>query len=853
MKTRIFLMLLFLSSIMYAQIPTYDLLSQYEFTNGTFTDSENNVTLSHTGTSLTNVNDRFGNASNAISLNGDHLSRANINGNNISYSFWVKTSTNTSDLKTIIDDSNKSSSTVNVFAQGNNYDTGYSIMLRDGKIVANTQIIYNTGGGTYGFALRTATSNFIADGGWHHVVVNFAVYNQPGYTNKFGRAVIHIDGSLIDEHSGSLPTTTALASFDNAGNMAIGHNGEETLDIDLRYTDVIDDVLIYNRQLTDVEILNIRNIGGFCFPPSTTFFSSDLVTDTSIKVVLNSSGTYELAYHKQSDPFSSATIITISNSDEATITGLMANTNYNFYLKSNTCSTWSVSKTFKTSGTIYVNHAATGNNDGTSWADAYTNLGIALANAGDNDAIWVASGVYKPHAVIRSATFDITNLGLKIYGGFAGTETAISQRVLGINETILSGDLQGNDVNVANFISNYSNTTRNADNSHHIINIRATGNNLLLDGLTISDAHTNVSASEQGGAILKEKTVAKLTLKNCIVKDNVSRNDNAALLAEFELDNLSGIRGKLIIENCQFINNMSRWATSIYSFVRSNTNVDITVVNTLFDKNVTGDLNTSSAKSISGSAGWFRMMGNTSNVNLKLINNTFVNNFDDGTGQSLNANSHAVLAISKSSGFDGVLNAEIANNIFWNNKTIGNVATRSITDLNKLPVTSVNIYNSIDEANFNDSSITSTTSISNSDPLFTSTTDFTLQSGSPAINAGDNSKIPTGITTDLAGNQRIFNTIVDMGAYEFDSVPLGVGNFNVFKNEVTIYPNPTSSVLNIKMDSNLKRATIYSILGKKVLETTSKNINTSKLNSGLYLIKIASENGSVATKKFMKK
>ena len=55
------------------------------------------------------------------------------------------------------------------------------------------------------------------------------------------------------------------------------------------------------------------------------------------------------------------------------------------------------------------------------------------------------------------------------------------------------------------------------------------------------------------------------------------------------------------------------------------------------------------------------------------------------------------------------------------------------------------------------------------------------------------------------------------------------------------------------MKDNLKQATIYSILGKKVLETTSKNINTSKLNSGLYLIKIASENGSVATKKFMKK
>ena len=87
-------------------------------------------------------------------------------------------------------------------------------------------------------------------------------------------------------------------------------------------------------------------------------------------------------------------------------------------------------------------------------------------------------------------------------------------------------------------------------------------------------------------------------------------------------------------------------------------------------------------------------------------------------------------------------------------------------------------------------------------------------------------------------------------SYSTNCATAGVDDFTL--NEVSIYPNPTTSVLNIKMDSNLKSATIYSILGKKVLETTFKNINTSNLNSGLYVIKIASENGTVATKKFMK-
>ena len=46
--------------------------------------------------------------------------------------------------------------------------------------------------------------------------------------------------------------------------------------------------------------------------------------------------------------------------------------------------------------------------------------------------------------------------------------------------------------------------------------------------------------------------------------------------------------------------------------------------------------------------------------------------------------------------------------------------------------------------------------------------DFYLLPDSPAIDAGDNSLIPAGSVTDLAGRPRIVNAIVDLGAYEFD-------------------------------------------------------------------------------------
>lgn len=59
------------------------------------------------------------------------------------------------------------------------------------------------------------------------------------------------------------------------------------------------------------------------------------------------------------------------------------------------------------------------------------------------------------------------------------------------------------------------------------------------------------------------------------------------------------------------------------------------------------------------------------------------------------------------------------------------------------------------------------------DPIFESTDpnsiDFlTLQDFSPAINGGQNNYLPTSITLDLAGNQRILYSILDLGAYEFN-------------------------------------------------------------------------------------
>jgi len=849
MKTRILLILLFISTFAFAQFPTSGLVAQYGFDNGSLADGANGNNFTQTGTALTTVNDRFNTANNAININSDYLTASNVTtGTQLSISFWVKT--NTTGTKTILNDADGFGASL----------AGYEIYVQNSVL----KVRYGMNHSCYPSLVQSkiaTSSEIIADGNWHHVVVTleYKVFPSSGNVQAL-LCYIYMDN--LPGHQGtsnlaSIPAScTVTQNIDTVGNLTLANDRGQTLGNGNRYEDTIDDILIYNRILTSAEIQSIATYNGYCFAPETSGFSAVVASNTTGTVNITASGVFDIAYHKTSEPFSNATIFTGVNSSSTTLTSLDESTSYDVYIReqcasSGTATGWSASRNFRTLGKVFVNANATGANDGSSFADAFTDLQDALAISQSNgQEIWIAAGRYTPHASNRGIYYVINKQNMSLYGGFLGTETQLSDRVVGTNETILSGDLQNNDANVADFLGSYTNTTRNADNSYRVISITATGNNLLLDGLTISDAHNNASASSRGGAIIKEKTVANLTVRNCIIKDNVGRNDNAGLIAEYELTTATNGTGALVIENCKFINNMSRWGSALYCFVRANNNVDITVSNTLFDGNIAGDLNNTTATGLAGSASWIRVLSNGSNVNLNLSNNTYANNKDIGTSQSLNNFSRATVAISKAPGITGTFNAQVNNCIFWSNTVGGGATARSITDLYRNPASSLIVSNSLDPLNFNDDSISSKVNTSNADPLFTSATDFTLQAGSPAIDTGDNSKIPSGITTDLLGNQRIFNTTVDMGCYEFDT-PLGIED-NVLLEDFKLYPNPVHNILNIQLEETLEKIELYSGLGRKVLESTNSSVNVSNLASGMYLLKVYTQKGKVGVKRFVK-
>lgn len=148
-----------------------------------------------------------------------------------------------------------------------------------------------------------------------------------------------------------------------------------------------------------------------------------------------------------------------------------------------------------------------------SWANACT-LQFALSIAASGDEVWVRQGVHYP-GLSRSDSFTLVG-GVEVYGGFAGSETSRDQRDWAANLTILSGDIDHNDLNTdGNFIAETP-ADLQGENSYHVVTGSGVGNTLTLDGFTI----TAGQASDSGGGMVNHD--AFLQLQNITFSGNTA-------------------------------------------------------------------------------------------------------------------------------------------------------------------------------------------------------------------------------------------------------------------------------------------------------------------------------------------
>ena len=73
---------------------------------------------------------------------------------------------------------------------------------------------------------------------------------------------------------------------------------------------------------------------------------------------------------------------------------------------------------------------------------------------------------------------------------------------------------------------------------------------------------------------------------------------------------------------------------------------------------------------------------------------------------------------------------------------------------------------------------------------------------------------------------------------------------DVFANKFSVYPNPSSDVLNIRTNEPIDKVELYNTIGQLIVAKKTTNVNISSINIGVYILKIYSGN-RIVTKKVM--
>ncbi len=214
-----------------------------------------------------------------------------------------------------------------------------------------------------------------------------------------------------------------------------------------------------------------------------------------------------------------------------------------------------ISQPVRAQSVIFVDINATGpTHDGTSWCSAYTSLTTALGSAITGDEIRVADGLYIPGAV-RTSTFFLQQNGVTMLGGFAGCNALNPDaRHIRLHETILSCDINGDDL--PGFINN-------SENCYHVVTANERDLSTVIDGFTVSGGNANIpppGTEDRGGGIINKSPFGRVngpTIRNCIIRGNSALDKGGGMYND---------KHNVSLINCLIVGNRAIFAGGIDNF-----------------------------------------------------------------------------------------------------------------------------------------------------------------------------------------------------------------------------------------------------------------------------------------------
>src|SRR5690606_9766749 len=145
----------------------------------------------------------------------------------------------------------------------------------------------------------------------------------------------------------------------------------------------------------------------------------------------------------------------------------------------------------------------------------------AVANASSNDQFWLKEGVYE---INQTVEFSYSHSGIRVYGGFDGTESSLDQRNAESNETIWDGL-----------------------GERRILWIGA--DDITVDGLTLRGGFVDGDNDGGGGVYI---SASRTTIRHCTFRDNVGAGGRGS----GAIYNRNGTG--LLIDHCLFENNRTQ-------------------------------------------------------------------------------------------------------------------------------------------------------------------------------------------------------------------------------------------------------------------------------------------------------